>query len=1266
MYSKFIPGHFIENLDRISKDNYIRVSGYVMFADLSGFTAMSEKFSALGKEGSEQISNILNLVFEDLIDIIHKNGGSVYKFGGDALTVFYPESIPAQSVINCGIEILNAMRKYKSIDSISGKIRIEVKVGTSFGEVFIGQLGTDEKDYFIAGPTLDKACDCEHNAEKGESIIDAVMKLKLGACRFKKKKENYYIAEKLDTISGNLRIPQVHLTESKTEYFIRQAVLDKEDEGDLGQGELRNCAILFMSFSGVEYGNNFNYNELNGLVTSVFNITAKYGGFVNKVDMGDKGNKIIILFGAPVATEKNEELAGRCALDIISSLKGNISAKIGLNSGNIYFGVIGSKERLEFTVIGNAVNLSARLMTSCSENEIVVSKNFISKIPSAIGINERYLSLKGIRDKLNVSTLQSVGTKSKAQRILAIGRDKEIRQYTEILENKRYNRIFITAEAGMGKSVLADEFMEKAATYGNIVKAECFSYSSDSPYYVLKEIILKLINTIDEDKKSALKRILADLKESANINKYSEFLGLSDSRSESDESMKNIIDDISALIILHFLANNKVFIFIEDLHWADNQSLKIIKQILSAAEKTSGMIHLIYRPDDKLSDIASCKSSFIFEIQSFSKDDGKLYLEKKFKIKKIPKDFYEMIYSRSKGNPFFMDEIILSVKSNKGIEVQADGSYKISRRSKEIAIPDSINDIILSRLDKLDNKSKRILKIASVIGRVFQINILNQLKEFQQKVSGLNLKSRLFDLTKMDFTMFEISKDDEYLFKHAITRDAVYETLLYSLRKKYHEEIARIYEENSGERIENYYELIAFHYDNTNNSLKAKKYLFLSAEKSFGNFAYDGALNYIKMYRKHRLNKEEKAQSYLFESEILRIIEKRDKAVELCERVKKSAGRGNILYDRAVAQNTLLYFKSSRYEDVFKESARLSENCDINLYAKVLAFKGFSQLFTGDTENAERSAKVAMAIKNKLTDKRIVALVLNLTGNINLRKRKISSARKYFENMLDVAEKNQITDERLKALQNISVCYLNSGNYSEAGDFLDKLYIESLKIHNYDLIIATTNNIVSIAYVTGDYKKAEKLAEKSLKMARKYKKFTMIDDILWSLSNIKLEQSKYDEVLKICSKRLSLVKEHNNLMKIPVIKDIMGDAYFKSGEIITALNIYTENLENALKISDIERVGHSYGNIANCYSELREFDKALLYYEKQLKYAADHEDIQSEGKALYTMADTYVRGLNNLVKGIDYARKAKKIFGNIGYAHGIKMADEIIDEIKKK
>lgn len=236
------------------------------------------------------------------------------------------------------------MKKYKSIDSISGKIRIEVKVGTSFGEVFIGQLGTDEKDYFIAGPALDKACECEHNAEKGESIIDAAMKLKLGACRFKKKKENYYIAENPDKISGNLRIPQVHFTESKTECFIRQAVLDKEEEGDLGQGELRNCAILFMSFSGVEYDNNFNYNELNGLVTFVFDITAKYGGFVNKVDMGDKGNKIIILFGAPVATEKNEELAGRCALDIISSLKGNITAKIGLNSGNIYFGVIGSKD----------------------------------------------------------------------------------------------------------------------------------------------------------------------------------------------------------------------------------------------------------------------------------------------------------------------------------------------------------------------------------------------------------------------------------------------------------------------------------------------------------------------------------------------------------------------------------------------------------------------------------------------------------------------------------------------------------------------------------------------------------------------------------------------------------------------------------------------------------------------------------------------------------------------------------------------------------
>ncbi|MBU4487192.1 MAG: tetratricopeptide repeat protein, partial [Candidatus Delongbacteria bacterium] len=256
-----------------------------------------------------------------------------------------------------------------------------------------------------------------------------------------------------------------------------------------------------------------------------------------------------------------------------------------------------------------------------------------------------------------------------------------------------------------------------------------------------------------------------------------------------------------------------------------------------------------------------------------------------------------------------------------------------------------------------------------------------------------------------------------------------------------------------------------------------------------------------------------KSESYLFEAEILKILEKRDKAIELCEKVKKSFDRGHKLFDKAVALNAFLLFKSNLYDKVLKEVKLFSKNTDINVFAQGYSFKGFAELFSGKTGNSEKTASKLYSLKNKVSDPKIKAIILNLSGNINLHKRNITIARAYFEDMLKIAIDNNLSDERLKALQNISVCHANAGEYKKAKEFLEKLYEEAVRIHNYDLIIVSINNIANMAYATGEYKSAERLAEKGLKIAQKYKKHILIDDILCCLANIKLKQGTIEEAL---------------------------------------------------------------------------------------------------------------------------------------------------------
>ena len=1271
--SKFIPQHFINNFENIKKTGYFITSGYVMFADLSGFTAMSEKLSKKGNEGSEEISRILNTIFEDLIGIIQTVGGSVYKFGGDALTIFFPDEIKPQDILNCSILLVTAMDKYSEIKSIGGKVKVEIKVGTAYGKTIIGQLGNKEKDYFLAGDTLDAACDCEHNAEKGQSIIhrSLIEKLalsKISISAIKNKSGNYFLApnKKLTLLPKNRSKKNTNIPKYLNP-FTRDILLSKEKAGEIEEGELRNCTVLFMSFTGVEYDKNFRYDLLNEFVTNVFNISSKFSGFVNKVDMGDKGSKIIILFGAPIATEKNEEFAGRCALEIIDTLPPGMKVKVGINSGNIYFGIIGSSKRLEFTVIGNAVNLSARLMTSCIDNEIIISDTVKNKIEGAETKNPRGLKLKGIKNLFKVHTIRNISSKKQQLYIKAVGRDKEIAQYKKYLTDEKTTLINIRAEAGLGKSVLAGEFEKIVIVQNKVIRTECLSYTSENPFYTIKELIIGMIgettNSPVANKINIISRLLKKINEEHNTDTYLSFLGWdSGNKIKLDESMKNIFIDITQSIFIELFSKKKYFIFIEDIHWIDNDSLELLRSLVEITANLQCLWHLIYRPDDKLNFFEGLKYSKIIEPDNFTKDAGKRYISTKFNLRSVPTKLYNNIYSKAKGNPFYMDEIIISIREKNGLKKEPDGYFSIKPGFKNFDIPENINEIILARIDQIDDNSKRILKIASVIGRIFQVNILNQLRELQEKATTLNLRSQLFDLSSMDFTMFELTDDNEYLFKHAITRDVVYETLLFSVRRKYHTEIANIYEDNARDNIKSLYELLAFHYKLAKERDKAKKYLLLSSEKAEQNFSYTQAIKFLKDYRKFKSTNEEKAISLLREAAILKILEKRDQAIKICDKVKSMFDKKEYFYIKASILKAEILRKSSKFDDTIIEIEKLGKINEIDLYTESLAYLGYSQLSTGKIRKAANIANKAKKELSNIKAPMVKAIVCNFIGQFNLQKRNLDISLEYFNKMHKISTSANLSVHKLQALQNIAVCYANSGEYTKAGNYFEKLYNEALKIHNYDLIINSINNIANISYVTGKYKKAEQLVNKGMKLVNKLKKYKYKDDLSGCLSNIKLDQGKYKEVLNICEERLQDAKITGNKQNITIINDILGDTYFKMGNIKKALKIYLNNLERSQKIGDIEGVGHSYGNIANCYSDMDNFTEALEYYNKQIKYARKHKDKQSEGKALHNLAETYFYHINDKNKGKKFCKMAIKIYKEIGFTYGLEIAEEMLQE----
>jgi adenylate cyclase len=1299
MLSKYIPKHFIEIYPEIKKNRFVREEGTVMFADLSGFTNLSEKLTAKGKEGSEEISRIINEVFEDLISLVTDGDGSVYKFGGDAVTVFFPEKVSVKDVITTAIEMQTAIKKFDKIETIAGECSIRMKIGIASGISIIGLLGAENKQYFIAGDTLDTACECEHHAEQGEIIVSKEITARLTADKYEKR--NGYFKLIIDSIrneTGFKKLKKKSFDQEDVEWFkefIDRELIVREEAGALEKGELRNCAVIFLNFTGVEYDSAFNYKLLDEFYSLTAATVKKYQGFINKIDMGDKGNKIIALFGAPVSTEKNEEFALRAIQEIKLNKPNSINIRAGVNNGNIYFGVVGASNRREFTVMGTTVNLSARLMASAAENEIVISGKIKERVPEIETGEERRLKLKGVADLFTAYELKVVLETRKSKRFKLIGRKKEQEEYKKVLSNKKAVLINFKAEAGLGKSVLLNKLLEERKKADVCHLVNCLSYTKNNTYYAVKEFIAKFagVSMIDSNKEKIkkLRILMMRINEEDNTDLYASFLSWTENKlNTSDPGLKDFFSDVSLTIFNKIISEDKAVLYIEDTHWIDSASAEFLRTLLNVLEpdKNPCQIHFVFRPDSLMAPFEENPNSYTIELKNLEYDEGKEFILEKFNLVGIPAKIFEQIYQKTKGNPFFMEEILLELK-NDGNLIQVEGSisddiksddedmserdkelvrlersavkYRIKPSIKTIVIPDNVNDIVLSRIDKLDENSKTILKIASVIGRIFQFDILKQLQNLKEIASQLDIKDSLFDLTKVDLTIFEETSENEYLFKHAITQEVAYETLLFSLRRKYHLRIAQLYEKNYKNNISSAYELLAFHYRHTNDKEKAKYYLLKSAESAKNKFSYKEAIDYLKLFRKYKMTMKEKYESYFTDIEILKVMEKRKEAIEILEKIMSKYMQGDSIYQSAQVKKINVLRRGADFKRAAEEFEKMKLFCTEDIELEGIIDAAASYTYLGDQEKSKKCMKRLEYLNGRTKDKKLNLWANSVSAFWYFRQRKFKETIEIYEKMLSDAGEIDYVNERFIALQGLAAAYGQLGEMTKAESNYEKVYIEAKKIHNYNLLMRAIDGLSKVSYTKGDYKTAEKYIKNGIKLVDKTNRLYYKELLLQSYYNIRLEQKKYDAALTLCEEREIILQKTGDKARMSLLNDNRGDVYFYKKNYDKAVQIYKSNLKFAAEVNNIEMVGHSYGNLANCYAEKGQIDESLKYYQLQLDYSKTHNDIHSEGKALNNLAYTYFDNLKDMVKAEEFALKAKVVFEKIGFKRGL---DSVIDLLK--
>lgn len=1099
-----------------------------MFMDISGFTPMTEMLMKEDIEGAEILSYILNNIFRLVIDAVYDSGGYISGFAGDAFTIIFLDVGHPIKPIYLARKIIEIFKQNKVQKTKFGDFELNVKIGLSYGQVEWGVLGKEEhKTYFYQGDAIEACANSEHKCNKMDIIIDkSLYKLlnksfNIKATKSKNGNANYF------------KLKNIHITKNKPEQensqniiseteelsieivskFIPETVIKHYNKDNLySMGQFRNIVSVFISFREL-----LNFEELNQFITNILFNVKEFGGYFNGLDFGDKGNNILVFFGVPISYENNIWRA----INFIQSLKimygDNIKA--GITTGIVYSGFVGCSKRCTFTSIGDIVNLSARFMMRADWGSVWISEKINKKLKI---YDSKYLGNKKIKGKSELIPVYALlEKKQKAKTIIfeseMVGRQYELdklREYIKpLFDNKFGGLVYVYGEAGIGKSRLVNEFIHFFKDELQILVLQCDSIlkKSMNPFvYTLNNYFRQLGLNSEKEKREMFDTIYDEIiLHLENIVNTSNEEGLIEKTLSIKNELINIKSLLGALLDIHWKGSLyeqldakarfdktiyaiKVFIkalslfkplvlFLEDLHWIDDDSQKVfqftpnnIKDFPIIIIATTRFNDDGSKPSLKINDTILQNEIIINELKLNSIDK---FITDRLGEKADDK-LINFVYSKTLGNPFYIEEFIRYLKNSNLIKLIYDKTleepiYKII--NENIEVPTNIKSIIVARIDRLTDEVKRVVFIAAVLGREFELKILYKLFENtspkiqQYKFDGLILEG------KNENIWYSLS-GIKYLFKHALLQETIYEIQLKQRLRNLHKLAGGIIE-NIHQGESTYYSDIAYHFEKAGMVDKQKYYFEKAGDYAKDNFKNEEALKIYDKLLKLTIDKEKLIDIYFKKAEIFEVIAKWEQSIKMLnigielaieiKNVKKEAELktkfGRVLerkgdYNKAIfiLESVMNFIESDQYL-LSTDYKRIYANCLDNI-----AIVFYRQ---SDFNGSLKYHKKSLEIREKIDDKSGIAYCLNGIGVIYYNQGELDKS-------FDALYKSLKIREEIGGKIEIAICLNNIGlNYYKKDDYEKGLNYQKKSLNIYKEVGARDYCGYNYAYISYAYAK---------------------------------------------------------------------------------------------------------------------------------------------------------------------------------------------------
>jgi tetratricopeptide (TPR) repeat protein len=974
---------------------------------------------------------------------------------------------------------------------------------------------------------------------------------------------------------------------------------------------------------------------------------------------------VMALFGLPSSHEDDPERAIRASFamfELLPEVNRALTARlkkptdlglhVGINSGTVVVGEIGSAEKREYTVMGDAVNIASRLKDLAGRGEIVVSEavfrasrylfEYEAREPVAVkGIEEPVRTFRPTQEKAKPEPKRGIKGLSSP----LVGREKELaalRESVARLAEGHGGMTFVLGDAGLGKSRLLAEL--KLTLPGlpvpvALLEGRCLLYGEDIPYWPFLQVLEGVFGITDQDPRESLRaKILERVRGlcPGDWENMVPYLGHLYSIRFEDGLMEKVkYLDAKGLRTQIFISLRKVLaalsrtqpllLVIEDYHWMDPESLAFLEYLADAPEPLPLLVLALSRIEKdkeghRVRERLKAKLGGAFREVVLLPLDPSASSRLAYNLLEIPglaEGFKENLLAKAEGNPFYLEEIIRSL-IDRGALVYTDGIWHLTVDVSTLVIPDTVQAVIAARLDRLERELRDILQMAAVLGRNFHSRLLEVLSGLDQMMLTLFLAT----LEEFDFIR-EARKDPEpeYAFRHPLSQEVAYQGLLKKRRRELHRKAGEAIEELYPDRLEEFTELLAHQYANSDDPDKALLWLKKAGNKAQAAYANDEA---VACFEKIVALLEEAGNR---EGELLAACEALGELYSLKGNTGKSIGYYESMErhappkgaDRARARRLAAWemHKSGKIQEALKDLEEAERNLsgrseeEFLESAEIHTTRCWLYRLLGDTERAIREGETALRIlevdlggsRSKL-DPTLLAKtrvnVFNHLGAICNIQGENDRAIKLFETCLAVS--TEIGDQRKMAASNcnLGVVHHHKGETARALDYY--------------------RTFLEICEKIGD---AQKTAVALMNMA-----------------NLYVAYGEYDRSIELYAKALAITRETGDRIFYATLNGNLGGLYLYRGDHARGMEHTRISYDVAREVGHKEGMGIALLNLGQAHYTLQEWGKAEAYLKDAEEIFQAMGDKPSLVAVYTTRADVKCSGGGTPGEALEYADKA--------------------------